>query len=147
MYKLSNFLEGFKLFDLIFPLCINFIAMSYQQIYITLHLGEFPGALVVRIQCLHHYSPVSIPGLGTEIQYQAAALGSQKKKKNGKSHLVIHLTYHLTRELNSHEVMIVLGKLSYDPLGPHLGPVLTLEQLSLIFPFSPSISSIPQPRF
>lgn len=58
--------------------------MSYQQIYITLHLGEFPGALVVRIQCLHHYSPVSIPGLGTEIQYQAAALGSQKKKKKWK---------------------------------------------------------------
>lgn len=87
------------------------------------------------------------PWSGNRDPVSSCCTRQPKKKKNGKSHLVIHLTNHLTRELNSHEVMIVLGKLSYDPLGPHLGPVLTLEQLSLIFPFSPSISSIPQPRF
>lgn len=41
---------------------------------------EFPGDLVVRIQHLHCCSPGSIPGLGIESPYQAAACLSQRNK-------------------------------------------------------------------
>ena len=36
---------------------------------------------MVRTQRFHHYSPRSIPGLGTEIPHQAAAHQGKKKKK------------------------------------------------------------------
>ena len=38
---------------------------------------EFPGGLVFRIQCFHHSSLGSIPGLGTEIPHQAAIYRGQ----------------------------------------------------------------------
>ena len=42
---------------------------------------EFPGGLVVRIQCFHHSGPGSIPGLGTEIPHQDATHCRQTNKK------------------------------------------------------------------
>lgn len=49
--------------------------------YFKKNLWEFPGSLEVRIQCLHHCGLGSIPGLGTEILYQAAAHSGPKEKK------------------------------------------------------------------
>lgn len=40
---------------------------------------EFPGGLLVRTWWFHHYSPDSIPALGTETLQQAAARQDQKQ--------------------------------------------------------------------
>ena len=40
---------------------------------------EFPGGLVVRIQCFHCCGLGSIPCLETEISYQATACSGQNK--------------------------------------------------------------------
>ena len=45
---------------------------------------EFPGGLVISIWHFHLDSPGSIPGLGTEIPYQAAIHSHTKKKKKKK---------------------------------------------------------------
>ena len=57
----------------------------------NLRPGEFPGGLVVRIQHFHHCSLSSIPDLGTEIPYQAAAHHSRKKKKTKNKKPWVHL--------------------------------------------------------
>ena len=54
------------------------------MILMTFHfdmMREFPGGIVVRIQCFHHCGPGSIPGLGTLIPHQAATRCKKKKKK------------------------------------------------------------------
>ena len=48
---------------------------------------EFPGDLVIRTQCFHHYSLGSIPGLGTKNSSQTTAHSGQKKKKKQSKHI------------------------------------------------------------
>ena len=43
------------------------------------HSGEFPGGLVVRIQCCHCCSPVSIPGVGLRAHKPCGAVKIKKK--------------------------------------------------------------------
>ena len=42
--------------------------------------GEYPGGLVFRTQCFHHFGLSSVPGLGTKTPHQATVHHSQKKK-------------------------------------------------------------------
>lgn len=46
-------------------------------------LGEFPGGLMVMIQCFYHCSTGSIPGLGTKNPHQDAIMHGPKKKVLG----------------------------------------------------------------
>ena len=59
-------------------------ALKGKKIYtyiLYIHFwGEFPVGLVVRTWCFHCCGPDSIPGLGTKIPYQAAALRPKKKR-------------------------------------------------------------------
>ena len=54
-------------------------------------IREFPGGLVVRIQCFHYYSPGSVPGLETEIQHPAAALQPKEEEGEGEEGIILLL--------------------------------------------------------
>ena len=62
-----------------FYLQLNYLGKGLLKIKVS---GEFPGCLVVRIRHFPHRGPGSIPGLGTEIPYQAAAQLGQKQNKD-----------------------------------------------------------------
>lgn len=47
--------------------------------------GMFPDDVVVGIWSFYRCSPGSIPGLGTEIPYQATALCGKEKKRSSKA--------------------------------------------------------------